>query len=1745
MNASDLIDASFSYRLIASLLNFLWQGCLVALATVPVDLLLKNAPAGRRYALHVTALTTMVVCVTTTFLWIEPPVSLSTVSAEYPAARLVTNVSPLDHDRSPLPSFADIHVSSSDFPAVAASIESDVPQDSRERRGDAWNDLPRWAPHIALFYLICSASLLARLVHGTWAAHQLRKLSTIVCEESLIAVLHSQSKSLGLRIMPRIAWCTEVSVPVVIGIFKPMILLPTAAVTGLSPDQLQALITHELAHIYRHDLLVNLLQRIVESLLFFHPAVWYISRRISSEREHACDEIVLATGCERLRYADALVRMAELSTTLRHPGRPAAATSLAAIGRNSSEFKRRVLKVLAVPQSSQLRPSRVALLSMLTIVLCLAVVGARLNLNALADTPPDKTETESTPPAGLEFLKPYPKLHGLSLDMTDSQFLKIVKQHDLKSRTTVEAGKVTHHVALGDDHTLVVMFDQNGKCSGIQRVRGESEDTNDPANVSALPQGKESQSLFRKWQRTARTNGDIPGGTIRPLVRVMTNFVKNNPTHEGSPKFAELLKRIDVSRDWSRNEAVKLLDEVTGIYPSLPEWVEDEPRFTLGGDVVSGKALPDDLKEAPWGEAQPNGLRTAWLLEPRGTEHRLNTGLKSRVLFHNSGRNPVLFQALTWNQSGEHKAHDSQGNSININSTYWTTIPRSFVCHLAPGEFIEVIGAGIAVGPNKDDEDWRDARSEVRVGSWIEAKAGDEVTFTPDAVHCVGRDSARQDDDVSPSTPNFWWLKFIKDRLSFHAPLPADVNERGKLLEQVVRDLFGNAPTNEELMTFKNDTSPVAIDSLAKRLSERAGFEAFSGSLNSGPTKFKVLPVDPDAAKKPRIAKSPGQFPLGSQVTFVVSRRPIGERIVNEAHLRFAPTDATKPAPHDPHPIPLPDDYDSWIAGWMRGGTVLWIAQSDANQKTSVRRYDFTNPSNVVESVITELKVSETLPDAILDVVSKHFQRIRGTGSSDEIRAMKPQRYFATLPSGVEVELAGVSLANDSFADQSKRKEERNWWRADGRWLQALPITPFSFSLDNSQRDFREFVFKLTPARNEDSLTASFVRWSPQPRSGSSGLAGWNTSGGKPGFLLVQRSASFNEEKVVAVHVLVSDQQYGPAWLIDGNGQTLPQKPADARTQALRKLIKIVGVEKSGNETIFRTERLPIEIDSLLDFNLKAIDHKNQSHASTGARGSNAGDGRVFKLAFADIKHFEIRLRPMTSEVTFENVSLVPGQFTDVNVRVKSVDPLAPPQAAAGKADLVDLKKMVEDLAILIPEHWRPRLAGGRTIEMRPGSYLNSEESPRVVLVFTSEKTRPETKWETKTDQYEYLGETLYGHAHLFVSMNTKGLANAATMRLIEWPDTTEFFKAFLKGDHTSIAAIRKRAERPRPAARNFIRNGLKFELESVSFVRTDSSRAANRTGSDLWSADGTRLDSNAANPEANAPLKDQAHFREFVLRARVVDGQEIIRHTAGEFWVPPSPSQQLLTSRLAGTDILRFQLIKTIDVEKPATFALYFTDEPWSLAASLDLNGKMHPETELDATYKSLVQQFEVSVVEKLAATTIVKVHPTSDAARRTHLALSAIKIDGQVVRAIEPTSDQLYIVNAPASEIDAFQVSLRRMTHKATFESVATMPGQMTEPKVSLEPLNTLVRVTIRKDGKALGILSDMSITQLQEMLPVMLHDLNSVTSELIIETQIATTFQEANQVVERLKASGWKWPSITVKPPDASIGTDAIAP
>jgi beta-lactamase regulating signal transducer with metallopeptidase domain len=127
----------------------------------------------------------------------------------------------------------------------------------------------------------------------------------------LMALCRQVQQRLGVTAAIRYLECAWLETPAVIGWLRPTLLLPVFLITSLSEDQIRAVIAHELAHIRRHDWLVNLFQVLVEALLFYHPAVWWLNRRIRAERELACDEIALSVSGNRLDYARALTLMAE------------------------------------------------------------------------------------------------------------------------------------------------------------------------------------------------------------------------------------------------------------------------------------------------------------------------------------------------------------------------------------------------------------------------------------------------------------------------------------------------------------------------------------------------------------------------------------------------------------------------------------------------------------------------------------------------------------------------------------------------------------------------------------------------------------------------------------------------------------------------------------------------------------------------------------------------------------------------------------------------------------------------------------------------------------------------------------------------------------------------------------------------------------------------------------------------------------------------------------------------------------------------------------------------------------------------------------------------------------------------------------------------------------------------------------------------------------------------------------------
>jgi beta-lactamase regulating signal transducer with metallopeptidase domain len=178
-----------------------------------------------------------------------------------------------------------------------------------------------------------------------------------------------------------------VDVPCVIGWLRPIILLPPAACLGLSPQQMEAVLAHELAHIKRHDFLVNSLQRIAEALLFYHPGTWWISRQIRIEREHCCDDAALAMCPDVVAYTRALTAL-EVS-------RQASEPLLAVAGGDLVGRIRRLLSGRENPVSGVAPITAVMLLLLATGAYALAAPASRAR--AQQDTAGTLRETSPAP----------------------------------------------------------------------------------------------------------------------------------------------------------------------------------------------------------------------------------------------------------------------------------------------------------------------------------------------------------------------------------------------------------------------------------------------------------------------------------------------------------------------------------------------------------------------------------------------------------------------------------------------------------------------------------------------------------------------------------------------------------------------------------------------------------------------------------------------------------------------------------------------------------------------------------------------------------------------------------------------------------------------------------------------------------------------------------------------------------------------------------------------------------------------------------------------------------------------------------------------------------------------------------------------------------------------------------------------------------------------------------------------------
>ena len=307
-----------------TLLHFCWQGTIVAALLWSVLGLLRGSQL--RYGIVCCALLAMIVLPLATFLYLISASQDSVDLMHAPRALWFPQTDPVGN----LSRTAEPWLS-----RIALTLDHSLP----------WV-IVLWSAGVLVF--------LTRLAFGLIAARRMKSVSTQPASSDLQFVLQNLCRRLGIVRVVCLMNSALVQIPTVIGWMSPVILLPASCLSRLSPSEIEALLAHELAHIRRHDYFVSVFQSVVEALLFYHPAVWWVSRQLRREREHCCDDLAVSVGGNSVALATALSYLAQQRASIPE-------ISLAA---NGGVLTMRIRRLLGYKQSSAVSyPAAVAVLA--------------------------------------------------------------------------------------------------------------------------------------------------------------------------------------------------------------------------------------------------------------------------------------------------------------------------------------------------------------------------------------------------------------------------------------------------------------------------------------------------------------------------------------------------------------------------------------------------------------------------------------------------------------------------------------------------------------------------------------------------------------------------------------------------------------------------------------------------------------------------------------------------------------------------------------------------------------------------------------------------------------------------------------------------------------------------------------------------------------------------------------------------------------------------------------------------------------------------------------------------------------------------------------------------------------------------------------------------------------------------------------------------------------------------------------
>ncbi|MEL6989109.1 MAG: M56 family metallopeptidase, partial [Bacteroidota bacterium] len=201
--------------------------------------------------------------------------------------------------------------------------------------------LEKYLPMITTVWFAGVLFFLVKMLGGFWYIQKLKQSGINSVPGHYLSRLKVLKKKLKVSKPVRLLESARIKTPMVIGYLKPVILFPIGTIMHLSPQQVEAILLHELAHVKRNDFLQNIIQTFIEILFYYHPVVWYISASIRAERESCCDEVAIKLSGNNIEYAKALIE-------IESSGNPALAMHF---GGTKHNFYNRIQRILNMPQN--------------------------------------------------------------------------------------------------------------------------------------------------------------------------------------------------------------------------------------------------------------------------------------------------------------------------------------------------------------------------------------------------------------------------------------------------------------------------------------------------------------------------------------------------------------------------------------------------------------------------------------------------------------------------------------------------------------------------------------------------------------------------------------------------------------------------------------------------------------------------------------------------------------------------------------------------------------------------------------------------------------------------------------------------------------------------------------------------------------------------------------------------------------------------------------------------------------------------------------------------------------------------------------------------------------------------------------------------------------------------------------------------------------------------------------------------